>query len=244
MGPRFRGDDKWVFRFDADDEMLGEYISSLSQGAARSYPHSSRCAGDPTDADPRRLPARVPRERAKMSPAIVSGGHVFFTGVTDSDAEGRMPADPEAQFRAAFEKIGLVLREAGLGFGALVEMTSYHVGLRQHFALFDTVRLEYVVAPYPAWTAVRWRGCGGKGRWSRSKWWRRPAQKINRVAKSRSDHDFACRLDGRAYAAPLDSRTSRRDAGSGGDARTAPPKKAGGHPCHGRGRLRASHGGG
>lgn len=55
-----------------------------------------------------------------------------------------MPDDLEAQFRAAFEKIGLVLREAGLGFEALVEMTSYHVGLRQHFALFDKVRFDHV----------------------------------------------------------------------------------------------------
>ncbi len=98
-----------------------------------------------------------------MSPAIVSGGHVFFTGVTGSDAEGRMPADPEAQFRAAFEKIGAVLREAGLGFGALVEMTSYHIGLRQHFALFDKVRLEFVEAPYPAWTAVEVAGLRREG---------------------------------------------------------------------------------
>ena len=30
---------------------------------------------------------RAAAERAKMSPAIVSGGHVFLTGVTGSDAE-------------------------------------------------------------------------------------------------------------------------------------------------------------
>ncbi len=106
---------------------------------------------------------RAAAARAKMSPAIVSGGHVFFTGVTGSDAEGRIPADPEAQFRAAFEKIGAVLREAGLGFGALVEMTSYHVGLRQHFALFDKVRLDYLYEPYPAWTAVEVAGLRREG---------------------------------------------------------------------------------
>lgn len=74
-------------------------------------------AGDPPDDDPRRLPPefRVAAVRAKMSPAIVPGGHVFFTGVTGSDDEGRMPADPEAQFRAAFGKIGRALGAAGRG---------------------------------------------------------------------------------------------------------------------------------
>lgn len=91
---------------------------------------------------------------AKMSPAIVSGAHVFFTGVTGSGPDGEMPHGAEAQFRAAFDKIGAVLHEAGLTFDAVVEMTSYHVGIRDHFALFDQVRLDYVTAPYPAWTAI------------------------------------------------------------------------------------------
>lgn len=91
---------------------------------------------------------------ANMSPAILSNGHLFFTGVTGSGPDGTLPEDPETQFRAAFAKIGAVLEEAGLGFEALVEMTSYHVGIRTHFELFDRVRLETVIAPYPAWTAV------------------------------------------------------------------------------------------
>ncbi|MEM7524038.1 MAG: Rid family hydrolase [Pseudomonadota bacterium] len=91
---------------------------------------------------------------AKMSPAILSGGHLFLTGVTGVDAAGRMPDAEEEQFRNVFDKIGRVLAEAGADFSALVEMTSYHVGLREHFELFDAVRLDYVSAPYPAWTAV------------------------------------------------------------------------------------------
>jgi enamine deaminase RidA (YjgF/YER057c/UK114 family) len=55
-----------------------------------------------------------------------------------------MPVDLEEQFRQAFEKIGAVLREAGLDFGSVVEMTSYHIGLRDHFDRFGEVRSEYV----------------------------------------------------------------------------------------------------
>lgn len=93
-----------------------------------------------------------------LSPGIVSGGHVFLTGMTGSDPSGTMPPDPETQFRAAFDKIGAVLTEAGLGFGSIVEMTTYHVDLHQHFDLFTKVRAHYVRDPFPAWTAVEVAG--------------------------------------------------------------------------------------
>ena len=74
-----------------------------------------------------------------------------------------MPEDPANQMRNAFEKIGGVLREAGLTFRSLVEMTSYHIGLRDHFDLFDSIRLDYVEEPYPAWTAVEVAGLRREG---------------------------------------------------------------------------------
>ncbi|MEM1383291.1 MAG: RidA family protein [Pseudomonadota bacterium] len=113
--------------------------------------------------------ALVPRgfeaaaERMALSPGIVSAGHVFLTGITGSRPDGAMPADPEAQFRSAFDKIGAVLGEAGLSCAAIVEMTSYHIGLRAHFDLFVAVRAEYVSAPYPAWTAVEVAGLRREG---------------------------------------------------------------------------------
>lgn len=102
-------------------------------------------------------------ENLKMSPAVLSGNHLFLTGSTGGDTDGTMPQDPEAQMRNAFEKIGHILREAGLGFEAIVEMTTYHVGLRDHFDLFDAVRLGYVEEPYPAWTAVEVAGLRREG---------------------------------------------------------------------------------
>ena len=90
----------------------------------------------------------------QIAPGRVAGGHGFLTGMTGSRPDGTMPADPGEQFRAAFDKIGLVLAEAGLSFADIVEMTSYHIGLRAHFDLFLSVRAEYVVPPFPAWTAV------------------------------------------------------------------------------------------
>ena len=98
-----------------------------------------------------------------LSPGVLSGGHVFLTGMTGRDASGGMPADPETQFRNAFDRIGTVLAAAGVGFDAIVEMTSYHVGLRAHFDLFSRVRRDYVRAPFPAWTAVEVAGLRREG---------------------------------------------------------------------------------
>jgi enamine deaminase RidA (YjgF/YER057c/UK114 family) len=102
-------------------------------------------------------------DELKLSPAIVSGDHVFLTGATGSDAHGQMPDDPATQFRNAFDKIGLVLSAGGLTFQSIVEMTTYHVGLREHFDVFNQVRVEYLDEPYPAWTAVEVAGLRREG---------------------------------------------------------------------------------
>jgi enamine deaminase RidA (YjgF/YER057c/UK114 family) len=102
-------------------------------------------------------------EKLRFSSGIVSGGHVFLTGMTGSALDGQMPDDPATQFRNAFDKIGMVLREAGLSFDAIVEMTTYHIGLRGHFELFNAIRLAYVTEPCPAWTAVEVAGLRREG---------------------------------------------------------------------------------
>jgi enamine deaminase RidA (YjgF/YER057c/UK114 family) len=106
---------------------------------------------------------RAATDQMKLSPAIESGDHVFLTGATGSEANGRMPDDPERQMKNAFDKIELVLRAGGLSCRSIVEMTTYHVGLRDHFDLFDRVRLEYLGEPYPAWTAVEVAGLRREG---------------------------------------------------------------------------------
>ena len=98
-----------------------------------------------------------------LSPGVLSHGHVFVTGMTGSDASGALSDDPEAQFRTAFEKIAAVLAEAGLDMTAVVEMTSYHIGLRTHFQVFNTVRRAYLGDPFPAWTAVEVAGLRREG---------------------------------------------------------------------------------
>ncbi len=99
----------------------------------------------------------------KVSPGVLSGGHIFLTGMTGSRADGSMPLDLDEQFRQAFKKIDLVLREAGVSFESIVEMTSYHVGLQSHFDIFNSIRSEFVQDPFPAWTAVEVAGLRREG---------------------------------------------------------------------------------
>ena len=99
----------------------------------------------------------------KMSPGLVSGNLVFVTGMTGSRDDGSMPTDLKEQFRAAFSKVERVLQEANLDFGSVVDMTTYHVGLRSHFDLFNEVRGEFVRDPFPAWTAVEVAGLRREG---------------------------------------------------------------------------------
>jgi enamine deaminase RidA (YjgF/YER057c/UK114 family) len=62
--------------------------------------------------------------------------------------------DPETQFRDTFKFVAMHLETAGLHFGHMVEMTTYHVGLRKHLSAFINVKDEFVRTPYPAWTAI------------------------------------------------------------------------------------------
>ena len=94
----------------------------------------------------------------RMSPGLEAHGFLFFTGFTGARSDGSLSSDPETQIRDAFAKVRMVLDNAGLDFGAVVEMTTYHVGLRGHLDLFKKVRADHVKEPYPAWTAIEVAG--------------------------------------------------------------------------------------
>ena len=90
----------------------------------------------------------------QMSPGLACDGFVFFTGFTGAHNDGHLSDDSETQIRDAFKKVESVFTKGGMTFADVVEMTSYHVGLRGHLDLFKTVRADYVEEPYSAWTAI------------------------------------------------------------------------------------------
>jgi enamine deaminase RidA (YjgF/YER057c/UK114 family) len=97
--------------------------------------------------------AHFPRDW-HLSPALDTGEWVFLSGVTATRPDGSVEADPETQFRDAFGHATACLREAGLGWEDVVEMTTYHVGLRRHLDAFIQAKDEVVHEPYPAWSAI------------------------------------------------------------------------------------------
>ena len=102
-------------------------------------------------------------EALRLSPGLIAGDFVFLTGMTGALSDGTMPCDPEEQIRSAFDKIGEVLALDGLDHASIVEMTSYHIKLREYFDIFNQVRAHYVREPYPAWTAVEVAGLRREG---------------------------------------------------------------------------------
>ena len=88
-----------------------------------------------------------------MSPGLSADGFLFLTGMTATE-NGAVTPDPAVQIEKAFDKVARTLRAAGVDFSSVVEMTSYHVGLRDHIELFRAIRDRYVSPPYPAWTAI------------------------------------------------------------------------------------------
>ena len=89
-----------------------------------------------------------------LSPGIDDGDYVFFSGVTGTHPDLSVSADPETQFRDTFEFLEKNLAQAGLKFDDVVEMTTYHVGLREYLPTFMKVKDEFISSPFPAWTAI------------------------------------------------------------------------------------------
>ncbi len=90
----------------------------------------------------------------KFSPAVESQGFIFISGCTGTMDNGVVPDGITKQTRQAFSRIKMCLDEAGVGFSDIVEMTTYHVGLNSHLNEFRTVKDEFIIKPYPAWTAI------------------------------------------------------------------------------------------
>ncbi len=93
-------------------------------------------------------------EQFHFAPAVRSGRWLRCSGQLGSDEKFQAAAEPEAQFVQAFENVKSVLAAAKLDFGDVVEVTTFHVGLREHLATFMAVKDRYLEAPYPAWTAI------------------------------------------------------------------------------------------
>ncbi|MCC5888864.1 MAG: RidA family protein [Gammaproteobacteria bacterium] len=101
-----------------------------------------------------RDPDGVLYDRWHFSQAVRSGGLLLCSGQIGTEAGGGVPAEFVDEARNAWAAVGRVLAAAGLDYSAIVEFTSYHVGLQQSLADFMVARDEVLQEPWPAWTAI------------------------------------------------------------------------------------------
>ncbi|MEM0907030.1 MAG: RidA family protein [Pseudomonadota bacterium] len=89
------------------------------------------------------------------SAAVRSGGFVFVSGQVGVDETGAAIKDVASQFDAVFANLDEVLRAAGCGFDDVVDVTSFHVNMYEHFDAFAAAKWRaFPKAPFPSWTAI------------------------------------------------------------------------------------------
>jgi len=93
-------------------------------------------------------------EQSGYAPAMRVGGFLFVAGQVGREGPQAVVADPEAQFTKAWENVQLVIEEAGGTLRDIVDVVTYHVGLREHLALYKTVRDRFMQGHTPPWTAI------------------------------------------------------------------------------------------
>lgn len=90
-----------------------------------------------------------------FSPGFQAEGFLFISGQIGLDANGNAPSDPAEQALLAFVSMGEVLAATGLDFTNIVSLTSHHTGaIESVLEWFPAVKDQFIVEPYPAWTAL------------------------------------------------------------------------------------------
>lgn len=93
-------------------------------------------------------------ERAGYAPAVKVGDTLYCAGQVGRTPELEVIRDPEQQFISAWKNLGSVLEAGGCSFEDVVDMTTYHVGMSQHMALFREVKNRMFPKGLCAWTCI------------------------------------------------------------------------------------------
>ena len=92
--------------------------------------------------------ARKTYESWHFAPAVRHDDLIFFSGVV---GRGQSAED---EFRSAWQSLGEVLAEAGVGYQDIIETTIYLVELQKNAATMAKVKDEFIKEPYPASTWI------------------------------------------------------------------------------------------
>lgn len=83
-----------------------------------------------------------------FAPAVRHGDLIFCSGVV-----GRGDS-AEDEFRSAWQSLGEILKEAGVGYQDIIDSTLYVVELQKNAAVMAKVKDEFIQEPYPASTWI------------------------------------------------------------------------------------------
>jgi enamine deaminase RidA (YjgF/YER057c/UK114 family) len=89
-----------------------------------------------------------------FSPATRAGDTIWVSGQVGATPDGKVGEDIQAQAQIAFESLKTILEEAGACLADVVELTTFHVDMRNEIEVFAAVKDEYFPDHYPSWTAV------------------------------------------------------------------------------------------
>lgn len=100
-------------------------------------------------------PERFPYMGLPYSPAILVGDTMYLAGQLgrDPDSTRLVPGGIEAETRQALTNVGVVLREAGMTFGDVVNVTAFIVDFKE-FDAFNKVYREFFAKDPPARATV------------------------------------------------------------------------------------------
>lgn len=97
----------------------------------------------------------VMRDTYHYSQGVQVGDLVFITGQGGWGDNFEIPEDVGSQIRQAFRNVATVLAEANLGWGDVIDITSYHVGIEE--SVLETMVQElrsYCPDHQPLWTVI------------------------------------------------------------------------------------------
>ena len=102
-------------------------------------------------------------EKFGYSAAVRAGDFIYVAGQIGLNPDGSMPEDAETQIANAFDRLKIVLENAGSSLDDIVELVSYHVGLQKHLPQFVQIKSRYIRSPFPTWTILEIAGLARPG---------------------------------------------------------------------------------
>ncbi len=88
------------------------------------------------------------------APAVRAHGLLFIAGQIGRHPDGTPGKTAEEQTELALHRIEEILRLENLALTDLVDVTSYHVDIRDNMPGFLTAKQRLITAPYPAWSII------------------------------------------------------------------------------------------